>query len=157
MEHARFWWLRSHVEPHTGRKVQPCRGDQVWVFQENTGIPIDGLGERPIVVVPAELLGTTSEVLLSWSTRVGSSDPGRPIRTVSPLVDLLKIEQACGLLLEVGEHAGKDLGTVGGVLADGRVLADRSKEVCVGVGCVPLGEELVELGLWKNLFYSLDI
>ena len=57
----------------------------------------------------------------------------------------------------MSKHAREDLGTVGCILADGWVLADGSQEIGVSVGCISLWEELVELGLGKDLLNSLDI
>jgi len=157
LQHA---WLRrlwSHIEPHARGEVEPGGSHKARILQKDTGIPVHGLRERSVVIIPAQLFGTSSIVLLSWGTWVGSSDPCRPICTVGTLVDLLKVEQACSLLLEVSKHAREDLGTVGRILADGWVLADGSQEVGVSVGCIPLWEELVELGLGKDLLNGLDI
>ena len=57
----------------------------------------------------------------------------------------------------MGKHTRKDFGTVGGILADGRVLADGSQEVGVSVGWILLWEELIEFGLGKDLLNSLDV
>ena len=76
---------------------------------------------------------------------------------VGMLVDLLKVEQTCRLLLEVSKHTREDLGTVGRIPADGWVLPDGFQEVGVCVGCILTWEELIEFGLWKDLLDSLDI
>jgi len=57
----------------------------------------------------------------------------------------------------VCEHVGQDLGAVGGVLTDGRVLTDGLQEVSVGVRRVFTGEERVKLGFWENRLNILDI
>ena len=57
----------------------------------------------------------------------------------------------------MSKHTSQDLGTVGRILADGRVLADGSQEVGVSVGCILLWEELIECGLGKDLLNSLDV
>ena len=90
--------------------------------------------------------------------RIGFCNPLGPLGTVGVLlVDLLEVEQACRLLLEVGEHGGKDLAAVVRVSADRGVLAHRPQEVPVGVGFVSPWEELLELQLRKNLLNILDI
>jgi len=57
----------------------------------------------------------------------------------------------------MGKHGCKDPGTVGGVVADGRELANGSQEVGVGVGCILFWEELLKAGLRENLLHSLDV
>ena len=73
------------------------------------------------------------------------------------LVDFFEVDQACSLLLEVGEHTRKNLGTVGGILADGGVLANCSQEVGVSVACVLSWKKIIETGLREDLLHSLDI
>ena len=57
----------------------------------------------------------------------------------------------------MGKHGYKDPGTVGGIVADGRKLANGSQEVGVGVGCILFWEELLKAGLRENLLHSLDV
>ena len=89
-------------------------------------------------------MGPSPIVLLTTSTGVGSLGPRSPSTVGAVLVDPFEVEKARSLLLEVGKHTRKDLGTVAGVLADRRILADCSQEVGVTVGSVLWWEELIE-------------
>ena len=57
----------------------------------------------------------------------------------------------------MGKQDCKDFRTVGGIVADGRELADGSQEVGVGVSCILIREECLKAGLRENLLHSLDI
>ena len=75
-------------------------------------------------------------------------------------VDLLQVEEASRLLLEVGEHICQDLGACLHGPADGGIFTDRLQEVLVGVGSVSPREELVKLRFWEdrlNIFHILRV
>ena len=157
LQHAGLGWLGRHIEPHASGKVQPSGGHKPRVLKQHLCIAKHGLGEGSVVVVPAQLLCSSAKVLLTRNTWEGGGDPGRPVGTVVALVDLLQVEESCSLLLEVSKHARQDLRADRSVLANGRVLANGSQEVGVGVGGILVGEEIIELGLREDLLYCLDI
>ena len=124
------------------------------MLQENLGITKHGIGECSIVVVPAELLGSSAVVHLARSTGVGCHHPGGPGGAVGALVDLLQVDEPGHLLLDVSEHVGQDLGAERGSGADGRILSYGFQEVFISIGRVSVGEEISEFPFRK---YRLNI
>ena len=118
---ARLGGLRRHVEPEGGGKVEPGARHEVGVVEQGLRVAVHGHAERPIVVVPAELLGAAAVVLLAGAAGVSCGHPGAPGGAVRGLGDLLDVEQTRSLLLEMGEDCCQSLWT------ELRIRADRRK------------------------------
>ena len=73
------------------------------------------------------------------------------------LVDLLQVEQAQGLLLEVSEHGGQ-LSPAGDFCSTNcRESSNCLEEIVVSVGWVGSGKYLLECLLWENTLEYLNI
>ena len=145
LKHTWLGGLRGDKEPNSRGKVEPGRGHQLRLVEEDLWVSKHGSGECSIVVVPTELLGSSSIVHLSRNTGISLNHPGGPISTVWTLVDFLQIKQSSYFLLKVTKHVGKYLGTVGGCRTDCRILSNGLQKVFIGVGSISVWEKFNEL------------
>ena len=95
--------------------------------------------------------------MLTWCTRIIGHHPGRPLSTILRLVDLLDVDQASCLLLEMSEYVGEGLLTHHLGLADRRKGSDGFKEVVIIVGRMSRREERLEVLLREDSLQVLDV
>ena len=103
--------------------------------------------------------GIITECKANLTRRAGKalSDPGSPAGAIIRPVDLLEVEQPCGLLLEVREHRRQQLPACVRGAADSREGANCLQEVLVSVGGVGIGEQTLETYLTQNRLENSDI
>ena len=125
--------------------------------EEKPGVTKDCEGESSVVVVPGELLGSPAVISPARTAGETLSDPGRGLGAVLGPVDLLQVDQAQRLLLEVSEHGGQ-LSPAGGFRSTNcRESSNCLEEIVVSVGWVGSGKYLLELLLWEKTLEYLDI
>ena len=149
LKHTWLGGLRGDKEPNSRGKVEPGRGHQLRLVEEDLWVSKHGSGECSIVVVPTELLGSPPVILLAWRAGKAVGDPGSPLSAVLRPVDLLKVIKSQRLLLEVGEHVGQ-LSPAGSLAAAhcGKG-SDCLEKILVGVGRICFGKYFLEF-LWCN-------
>src|SRR6266498_4289530 len=136
----------GHPVPEAGLpRDRRVRGDQVRVVQQ---IDAEGVAGRVVVEVPAELDRPATVVrglAGRAAVRLGRVAVVRPVR----LVDLVDVDQAAGLVVDVGQERRRllllDRVAAGG--GERRVLLHGVRQARVRVEAVPAREHLVELGL----------
>lgn len=171
--------LGGHPEPESGSESSDTIVDDLIGISQHSVVTKDGATGRAVVVVPAELHGSSSVVSLSASTRIctavlaiwasvgiTSSSAWSQLSAVNvtPVVGLTSPPSTC-LLRGLSEESGQfslSSGNISSACKFG-VITSGTDEIAIGEDCllvsegsvsgtsVSIGEESIEIGLLENV------
>ncbi len=181
MQHTWLWRLRGDEKEGGSSQIQPSVSHTLGIIQQYRGIAKDRLAEETIIVIPTQLFGTATKILLTRRTRKGLLLPATAspissainftqiIKTLLPGWQLLAIDHqaavvVAGLLYKMRKHSGQTLAANSiGISAivvsttNSFKQTDAAQQVGIAIPRVAVRKQCVPIAIGKNSLHPLNV